>query len=120
MARFNFPIGTAGRPAPKSGGHERGGREEVHTEQVPDDATTEESPEQVAQTHGPAVEVHMSHEHEMGSHHVHSVHQDGYEHHSDHGSVEEAHEHAKKLAGHEHSEEAIHGLKKFAQEEEEE
>ena len=53
----------------------------------------------VAEQHGPATQVNIEHEHEMGSHHVHSVHPDGHEHHSDHGSAEEAHEHGKKLAG---------------------
>ena len=53
----------------------------------------------VAAEHGPATEVNISHDHEMGTHHVHSVHQDGHEHHSDHASADEAHEHGKKLAG---------------------
>lgn len=59
-----------------------------------------ESPEAVAQEHGPAHEVHMTHDHEGGQHHVHSMHPDGHEHHSDHGSAEEAHDHAKGLASH--------------------
>lgn len=58
-----------------------------------------ESPEAVAQAHGPAQEVHVMHQHEAGQHSVHSVHPDGHEHHSEHGSAEEAHEHGKKLAG---------------------
>jgi hypothetical protein len=42
----------------------------------------------------------MMHDHEEGTtHHVHSVHPDGHEHHSDHASVEAAYEHGKKLAG---------------------
>lgn len=59
----------------------------------------DEAPEQVAQEHGPAMEVHVQHDHEGGMHHVHSMHPDGHEHHSDHASAEEAHEHGKKLAG---------------------
>ena len=59
----------------------------------------EQSPEQVAQEHGPAVEVNVMHNHEAGQHSVHSKHQDGHEHQSEHGSVDEAHDHAKKLAG---------------------
>jgi len=35
----------------------------------------------------------------MTTHHVHSVHADGHEHHSEHGSREEAHEHIGKLHG---------------------
>ena len=67
----------------------------------------EHTPEEAAQTvaeHGPAHEVHMTHDHEAGQHHVHTVHPDGHEHHSDHGSAGEAHEHAKHLsdAGEEH------------------
>lgn len=60
---------------------------------------TGEEPEQVAATHGPATHVNVEHEHEIGSHHVHSVHPDGHEHHSDHGSAEEAHMAGGKLAG---------------------
>jgi len=54
---------------------------------------------EIAEEHGPAHEIHMTHDHEAGAHHVQSMHPDGHEHHSDHASVEEAHEHAKKLAG---------------------
>jgi len=53
---------------------------------------------QVAQEHGPAVEVNLMHNHEAGEHHVHSKHPDGHEHHSQHGSAAEAHDHAKQLA----------------------
>lgn len=53
----------------------------------------------VAAEHGPATEVNITHEHEIGSHHVRSAHPDGHMHESDHGSAEEAHEHGKKLAG---------------------
>lgn len=105
--KFNHPFGSIKKEKP-------GAVAEAPQEEG------QESPEQVAEQHGPAQEVHLTHEHEMGAHHVHSVHPDGYEHHSDHGSAEEAHDHAKKLAGHEHSEEAIDGLKKFAEEEGEE
>jgi hypothetical protein len=54
---------------------------------------------QVAEEHGPATEVHVMHNHEAGEHHVMSMHPDGHQHESMHGSVEEAHEHSKKLAG---------------------
>ena len=57
-----------------------------------------EDPSQVAREHGPAHEVHMMHDHEMGKHSVHSKHPDGHEHHSEHGSAEEAHDHGKMLA----------------------
>jgi hypothetical protein len=58
----------------------------------------EESPESVVAAHGPANEVNITHDHAMGMHSVHSMHADGHEHQSEHGSVEEAHEHAKNLA----------------------
>lgn len=58
----------------------------------------EESGSEVAASHGPAHEVHITHDHEGGTHHVHSLHADGHEHHSDHGSAGEAHDHAKELA----------------------
>jgi hypothetical protein len=65
---------------------------------------------QIAQEHGPAMEVHVQHEHEMGAHHVHSLHQDGFEHHSDHASAKEAHEHAAKVGGaHEEPDADEHG-----------
>jgi hypothetical protein len=53
----------------------------------------------IANEHGPATEVHMTHDEAIGSHHVHSAHPDGHMHESDHASKEEAHEHGKKLAG---------------------
>jgi hypothetical protein len=58
----------------------------------------EDDPAQVAQEHGPAVEINIQHHHEAGQHHVHSVHPDGHEHHSEHGSAQEAHAHAAQLA----------------------
>ena len=91
----------------------------------PYDATGMEEPGEedgaaIAEAHGPAHSIQINHDHEMGVHEVHSDHPDGHHHSSQHGSVEEAHEHASKLAGKEHSEEAIEGLKKFADEEGEE
>lgn len=91
--RFNPPFGSGGKSVTKpmekapmqQDGMEMGGGEQ--------DGST------VAQEHGPATEVNISHEHEMGSHHVRSAHPDGHMHESDHGSAEEAHEHGKKLAG---------------------
>jgi|ERR1039458_1803993 hypothetical protein len=58
-----------------------------------------EAPEQVVAAHGPATEVHITHDHASGQHHVHSKHEDGHEHHSEHGSAEEAHSAAGTLAG---------------------
>lgn len=63
------------------------------------DGDMDDDPQQVAEEHGPAVEVTIQHNHEAGQHQVHSKHPDGHEHHSEHGSAQDAHEHAKKLAG---------------------
>ena len=80
-----------------------------------------EGAEQVAAQHGPATEVHITHQHETGQHHVHSMHPDGHESHSDHASAEEAHEHAKGLASGEHDPENLDELEsafgKFVDEE---
>jgi hypothetical protein len=63
------------------------------------DGGEEQDGSQIAQEHGPAVEVNVMHNHEAGHHAVHSKHPDGHEHVSDHHeSAEAAHEHAKKLA----------------------
>lgn len=53
---------------------------------------------QVAQEHGPATHVQMDHS-MPPEHKVTSMHPDGHQHESMHGSAEEAHEHGKKLAG---------------------
>jgi hypothetical protein len=65
--------------------------------QQPTDGGGEEDGSAVAQEHGPAVEVNITHQ--AGQHSVHSSHPDGHEHHSEHASAEEAHEQGKKLAG---------------------
>lgn len=96
--KFNPPFGSGGKtvskPMAKSPEQQMGQAVEP----------MEEDGSQVAAQHGPASMVNI--EHEMGSHHVSSIHQDGHEHHSDHPTTEAAHEHAKKLsgAGAEHSE----------------
>ena len=75
------------------------GTQQMDPLQQPGQEQGSEDPSQVAAEHGPAQEVHMMHDHEGGQHHVMSMHPDGHQHESHHGSVEEAHEHAKKLAG---------------------
>ena len=80
-------------------------------------AQDEEDGKQFAAEHGPAQEIHIQHDHEMGTHRVRSIHQDGEEHNSEHETAEGAHETAKNLGTGEHSEAAIDGLKKFADEE---
>ena len=95
--QFVAPYGTAGgkppakKPmaqAPMAGAPAMG-----EGEAEPEDGA------QIAEQHGPATEVHIQHEHEMGVHHVVSEHPDGHHHESDHESAEKAHEHGKKLAG---------------------
>lgn len=75
----------------KSHGQEKPPMQE-HQEPDADDV------ESVVAQHGPAQEVHISHDHEAGRHHVES-HHGGHVHQSEHGSAEEAHEHGKKAAG---------------------
>lgn len=75
-----------------------GGAGKTDPLQQPTDGGAEDG-SQVAQEHGPAVEVNVMHNHEAGQHQVKSSHPDGHMHESMHGSAEEAHEHGKKLAG---------------------
>lgn len=57
-----------------------------------------EDPAAVVAEHGPANEVHVSHDRSAGKHHVHSEHEDGHQTESDHASSDEAHDHGKALA----------------------
>jgi hypothetical protein len=57
---------------------------------------------QVAAAHGPAHETHTFHDHVGQRSHMHSLHPDGYEHHTDHmgpGHADEAHQAAAHAAG---------------------
>lgn len=70
--------------------------EEVeHEEEQPDHSEIQ----QVAAEHGPAHTIHITHDHEAGQHHVHSLHPSGYEHHADHSHPMHAHHHAMHAAG---------------------
>ena len=92
-------------------GHEPGPRAEAHEINEPKEEPTEEMGEpkmgegdhseiqQIAAEHGPAHEVHITHDHAAGKHHVHSVHEDGHEHHADHPTADHAHMHAAHAAG---------------------
>ena len=102
---FNHPIGS--NPTKKPMAKTPAATMEAEPDQM--DGVDEQDADAIAQEHGPASEIHLQHEHEMGSHHVHSVHGDGHEHHSDHGSADKAHEHAKKLAGAGHAEHGEEG-----------
>lgn len=46
-----------------------------------------------------AVQTHITHNHEQGMHHVHTVHEDGTEQHSDHPNAASAHAHAAMASG---------------------
>ena len=52
-----------------------------------------------ADQHGPAHTVTITHDHEAGMHHVHSMHPDGHEEHSDHADAPSAHMAAGEAAG---------------------
>lgn len=93
--KFNYPVGGSApkKPMakPMSG---------AMTEEPPEmEGQEPEDGAQIAEEHGPATDVAVHHEHEIGVHHVTSEHSDGHHHESDHESAEMAHEHAKKLAG---------------------
>src|SRR5271156_5909848 len=104
---FNYPVGSSGKPPAKK--KPMAGKPEAYSIQSPEQMGGEpEDGAAIAEQHGPATEVHVMHEHEMGAHHVMSQHPDGHMHESDHESAEAAHEHGKKLAmggGEGHSEE---------------
>ena len=89
---FNYPIGSGGKPAAKKKAPMAPEQEMQAGGEEPEEGSA------IAEEHGPAHEVHITHDHAAGAHHVHSMHPDGHEHHSDHASVEEAHEHGKQLA----------------------
>lgn len=97
---FNYPVGSSGKPPAKKK-PAMAKSPESYPVQTPEqnEAAEPEDGAQMAEMHGPATEVHIQHEHEMGVHHVMSTHPDGHVHESDHESAEMAHEHAKKLAG---------------------
>jgi hypothetical protein len=54
--------------------------------------------EQVVKEHGPAHHVEIEHDHQS-NHHTKTSHHKGAKHMSEHGSAEEAHEHAKMASG---------------------
>lgn len=88
---------TMGRDAAIDG--EKGPRSEANEVEA---KPSHEEIKGVVAEHGPAHEVHVAHDHAGKRSHVHSVHEDGMEHHADHegdGHVEAAHEHAGHAAG---------------------
>jgi hypothetical protein len=57
---------------------------------------------QIAAEHGPAHEIHMAHDHMAKVSHVHSVHEDGHQHHAEHAGEDHvmmAHHHAMHASG---------------------
>ena len=59
--------------------------------QSPEPAGQEGQAAGLAAQHGPASEVHITHDHANGRHHVASTHADGFVNHSDHAPADEAH-----------------------------
>lgn len=82
----------------------KGGGKKLNPLQMPGQGGGEEmggdgaDPAQVVAEHGPANDVHVTHDHATGKHHVTSTHEDGHVEESDHGSAAEAHDHAKALS----------------------
>lgn len=94
------PMMQHNRSLERMGGKsEAGGVGKMEHDPLQQPGGDEQDGAQIAQEHGPAHEVHMRHDHEAGEHEVVSMHPDGHQHRSMHGSAEEAHEHGKKLAG---------------------
>jgi hypothetical protein len=82
----------SGEPPMHAQEEQRGGMEGADHEEI----------KNIAAEHGPAHTVNMVHDREGQMSHVHSVHEDGHEHHADHkgeGHVKHAHEHAMHAAG---------------------
>ena len=76
----------------------------------------QENPAEVVAKHGKAVHVHTSHDNVNGKHHVHTVHQDGHVHDSDHATEKEATDTAKQLgAGDEQAQETTDPFAQSAQ-----
>ena len=75
----------------------KGAEHEVESKQ--DMSVEAPKPSEVVAEHGKAHKVTVSHDHESSKHSVESHHEDGHVHKSDHESAEEAHDHAKQLAG---------------------
>lgn len=78
-------------PSPPMDDHEDGEPGDTDGAYTPNDGAA------MAQQHGPAVEVNVSHQ--GGRHSVHAVHPDGHSHETEHGSAQEAHKYAGDCAG---------------------
>lgn len=72
-----------------------------HGEPDGDEGMQSEEPDmhQIVDEHGPAQEVHVTHDHAGARHHVMSMHGDGHQHESEHASAGEAHDAGKCLSG---------------------
>ena len=93
-------MGQAGKKPAMSPEHEAKETPEFERgEQEGAQEGMKEAPEQVAQEHGPATTVHVSHDHKSNKHHVVSTHPDGHVHTSDHASAGDAHKAAGALSG---------------------
>src|SRR5277367_1311648 len=81
--------------------HERsmGGKSPASPFHDKEDKHGETDHENVVAEHGPATEIHITHDHKAGKHSVHSKHESGHEHHAEFGSAKEAHDHAMMMSG---------------------
>lgn len=97
MCAYEASDGKKFTNKPPMMAHERSMKKLNPTAAPGQDMGSGESPEDAMSQHGPAMEVTINHE--GGKHSVKSRHEDGHEHSSEHGSMEEAHDAGKMLAG---------------------
>jgi len=106
MRRYDAAHAEDGKgPGPRAQAHEIEGMPHEKEEQMEEQVHPgiHDEIKQIAAEHGPAHEIHMMHDHGAKMSHVHSVHEDGHEHHAEHKGemhVHHAHMHAAHAAGH--------------------
>jgi hypothetical protein len=89
MAKEKSAPKPAAAPMKKTGSADgKGGEHDVSHMKIED----------VVKQHGPAHEMHSTHDHEAGQHHVHTIHGEKH-HHSDHDTAEDAMHHMRKAVG---------------------
>ena len=82
------------------GGHSAAGEEHMHahSHKGGEHDVSHMDMGDVVKEHGPATKIFSEHDHDGGSHHVHSVHGEKH-HHTDHDSAQAAHEHLAHSMG---------------------
>lgn len=94
-------MSPAGKAHTAEGGDETPGGEEhmtAHSHQGGPGDMSHLDIKDMVESHGPATKILSEHDHEAGTHHVHSVHGTKH-HHSDHESADAAHEHMGHALG---------------------